>query len=254
MTSMSSDRIDEAVIVNSLTKILSKESGLFGHEPTWGATKEPYELIGYELSEDFVPTLESMTENQRKNFFSVMSYFEIHAKPLKEILLALQSKGNNIDTIFYELAWSHFMTIVMFGMLEVVVKISPQAIQNKHGNFIKKQESIRSFLLENTPIEKQKDIAQRYYVEPLFSSKKVASFSDVIDHLWEEIRSGFVHDGGLQSKGLGWTTFSGGMGTKNDPIKVHTDVPVAELLQITWQAILNSYGYKGELKPHKYKR
>ncbi len=246
--------IDEATVEKSLTKLLSKESGLFGHVRTWGMRKEPYEFIGYELSETFVPTLESMTDVQRKNLFSIMAYFEIHARPLKEILLVVQSKGDSVETIFHEIAWSHFMTIVMFGIIEVAVKISPSAITNKSG-YLKKRESIQAFLSEHIPIEKQKDIAKRYYVEPSLSSKKsVNSFPEVIDHLWFEIRSGFIHDVGLQSKGLDWTAFGGGIGTEDDPITVHTDVPIAELLQITWQAVLTSYGYKGFLKPHNYKK
>jgi hypothetical protein len=246
--------MDETTITKSLEKLLSKEGGLFGHVKTWGMQKEPYEFIGYELSEDFAPTLRVMTDVQRKNLFSIMTYFEIHSKPLKEILLVVQSKNNNIETIFHETAWSHFMTIVMFGMLEVAVKISPLAIKNEKG-YLKKQESIRVFLLTHIALEKQKDIAKRYFIEPSLSLKKsVSSFSEVIDHLWSEIRSGFVHEAGLQSKGLDWTAFSGGVGTKEDPITVHTDVPMAELLKITWEVVLVSYGYKGHLRPHGYKK
>jgi hypothetical protein len=241
--------IDEVTIAKKLKELLSRESGLFGHQRTWGMKKEPYEFIGYELSEEFVPTLELMTDIQRKNLFSIMSYFEIHAKPLKEILLAVQSKGKNFEIIFHETAWSHFMIIVMFGILEVAVKISPLAHRYENG-YLKKKKSIQDFLLAYIPITKQEDVVRRYYIEATLSSKKsVSSFSELIDHLWFEVRGEFVHDAGLQSKGLDWTAFGGGNGTKDDPIMVHTDVPVAELLQITWQAILKSYGYKGLLIP-----
>lgn len=246
--------IDEITITKNLIKLLSKESGLFGHVKTWGMKKEPYEFLGYELSESFTPTLELMNDIQRKNLFSIMSYFEIHAKPLKEILLAVQSKNNNFETLFYETAWSHFMTVVMFGILEVAVNISPQKILKTSG-YLDKKKSIKQFLSTYLSNEKQEDIAKRYYIEPYLSSRKpVKSFSEVVDHLWDEIRSDFVHEAGLQSKGLDWATFGGGVGTQDDPITVHTDVPMAELLKIAWESVLGSYGYKGFLKPHKYKK
>jgi hypothetical protein len=43
-----------------------------------------------------------------------------------------------------------------------------------------------------------------------------------------------------------WTTLRG-IGSQEDPIVLGSDVPMQELLQITWQAILNSYGYTGQL-------
>ncbi len=80
--------------------------------------------------------------------------------------------------------------------------------------------------------------------------KEIKNFSDVIDHLWYQIRSGFIHDAGIESKGLEWGTLSG-IGTKDDPITTKHDVPMEEWLQIIWQAILNSYGYKGLLQHPK---
>jgi hypothetical protein len=56
-----------------------------------------------------------------------------------------------------------------------------------------------------------------------------------------------VHDVGVESKGLDYGTLIG-MGTEDDPIRSKTDVPMQEWLQITWQAILNSCGYKGVLE------
>lgn len=44
------------------------------------------------------------------------------------------------------------------------------------------------------------------------------------------------------------------MGTEDDPIRTKTDVPMPEWLQLTWQAILNSYGYKGKLEHPKLNR
>jgi hypothetical protein len=44
------------------------------------------------------------------------------------------------------------------------------------------------------------------------------------------------------------------MGTKEDPFKIHEDVPMQEFMRITWLAILKSYGYQGSLNLPKYKK
>jgi len=65
--------------------------------------------------------------------------------------------------------------------------------------------------------------------------------------LWSQIRSGFIHDAGIEAIGLEWITIEGS-GTKDNPIKLKQNVPIQEFLRMTWQAILNSYGYKGSLE------
>jgi hypothetical protein len=143
----------------------------------------------------------------------------------------------------------------MFGMLEVAVIGTDFEKRNSGGHLIDKGESIKSFLEKYLPTDLKEDIAKRYTVDESFKSdEKLESFSKVIDHLWKEIRSGFVHEAGIESKGLEWSKFGGGRGTREDPIRIRSDVPMQELLQMTWQAILNSLGYKGLLKLPKYKR
>jgi len=242
---------EDRKINEKLIKLLSEEEGIFGHVPTWGYSLKPYEYVGYEFSEDLLPCLNKMNHDQRKNLSLTMFYFEIHAKPLR-LLLEARQNDSSFKTMFYEMAWSHFMTVVMFGMLEIAVKISPVAMYNKRG-FLKKQESIKSFLELNLSQPLKEDIVRRYSSSS-YSEKKIKfnTFSEVFDHLWLQIRSGFIHDGSFESKGLEWTQLSG-TGTKADPIKVGLDVPMQEWMQITWQAILHSYGYDGILKLLKYK-
>lgn len=226
----------------SLIEILSKEKGYFGRVFTWGQVQKEYVYIGYELTEDIMPTLEAMTEEQKKNLRKIIVYFEVHAGSLKRLL---EIKEVGLHQIYADIAWSHFMTVIMFGMLEISVKITNCAKLNKSG-YLMKYQSIECFLETYLPLATREDIASRYQVEEFFNVK-VNNFSDVVKHLWNEIRSGFVHEGNWQSKGLEWMSFRGGLGSKEEPIKVVRDVPMQELLQITWQAILNSYGYRGLL-------
>jgi hypothetical protein len=144
------------------------------------------------------------------------------------------------------------MTVVMFGMLEVAVKNFPSCVvwKNQQKGYIDKYKSIEAFLVKFLPENTRDDVSKRYKTE---NNTILNSFTDVTRHLWEEIRSGFVHEAGVHYKGMEWTTLGGGTGTKEDPIKLETDVPMQELLQITWQAILNSFGYKGLLKLPRYK-
>ncbi len=235
---------DDLVKINQrLIEILSPKRGYFGRVYTWGQRPTEYEYVGYELTEDFLPTLQGMSEDQRKNLAMIMSYFEIHAHPLKYLLDTNQKE--QLYKLYSEIAWSHFMTVVMFGMLEIAVK-------GKRGVWLdKKFQKIKSFLENNLSKKLKESIAERYSVEEMFNYKKeIKNFSDVIDHLWYQIRSGFIHDAGIESKGLEWGTLSG-IGTKDDPITTKHDVPMEEWLQIIWQAILNSYGYKGLLQHPK---
>ena len=225
-----------------LKNILGPERGYFGRVHTWEQKPNEYKQIGFVPTEDFEQMLSSMTEEQRKNLVMIMTYFEIHACPLKNLLNA--NEPEQLCKFYSEIAWSHFATVVMFGMLEVAVKGQRGLRLNNKGLEIKK------FLENNLPQETKDDVVRRYSTEEVFNHKKAGTFGEVIDHLWEHVRGGFVHDVGVESKGLDYGTLIG-MGTEDDPIRSKTDVPMQEWLQITWQAILNSRGYKGVLEHAK---
>jgi len=238
-------------INQKLKEILGPEKGYFGRVFTWGQRPSEYKYIGYELTDDFSLTLQNMSQEQIKNLIMIMNYFEIHANPLKTLLDVEQKE--QLYKLYSEIAWSHFMTVVMFGMLEVVVRIQQGVKLDKSGYLCDKGNEIKKFLEKYLPQETKKGITKRYRIEDIFNHKKPTNFSEVIDHLWDKIRCGFVHDAGLESKGLEWHTLNG-IGTKEEPITIKSDVPMQELLQITWQAILNSYGYKGLVELPKISR
>ena len=242
---------DIARINQNLIEILSPEKGYFGRIYTWGQRPTKYEFIGYKLTKDFAPTLQKMSEDQLNNIKKIMVYFEIHAFALKELLLAREKE--RFTQFYYEVAWSHFMIVIMFGMLEIAVKIQKGAKFDNYGNLKNKGNEIKKFL-ENNLIKDFKDsITERYSVDKIYKYKKqIKTFSDIIDHLWHQVRSGFIHDAGMESKGLEWHQLEG-IGTKDNPIEFKNDVPMQELLQMTWQAIFNSYGYKGVLELPRYK-
>jgi hypothetical protein len=227
-------------------KLISKESGYFGRVPTYGLRSTTFEYIGYELSTDLLPTLQSISDEERRNLIAIMLHFEIHAGPLRRLLF---DDNNGLMNLYSKIAWSHFATIVMFGMLELTIK-------GKRGITLdQKGKKIKEFLNNNLPEDTKQDVLKRYKVDELFKYKKqIKTFFDVVDHMWSEIRSDFVHDCGIQSKGLEWTTLGGGGGTIDDPIRIESDVPMPEWLQLTWQAILNSYGYSGLLVHPKYEK
>jgi hypothetical protein len=226
-----------------LEELLSQENGYFGRIYTWGQRPTDYEYVGYVLSEPIDGVLEGMSVEERQKLVRILFHFEIHAAPLKKLLRIEPGEHNDL---FSDIAWSHFMTVIMFGMLEVAAKDTSFAVYR--GSYLNKQESIVRFLEGNLPDEVKADIADRYKVEQGTSPLEEKSFSGVVRHLWHEIRSGFVHEAGIGSKGMEWHTLSGGMGSEEDPIQIGSDVPMQELLQITWQAILNSFGYKGTLE------
>lgn len=242
---------DLSKINQKLKEILSPEKGYFGRIFTWGQRPSKYEYVGYELTEDFIPTLQNMSQGQIKNLVTIINYFEIHANPLKKLLEV--KHGEELSMFYSDIAWSHFMTVVLFGILEVAVSNQSNIKLNKKGHLINKGSEIKKFLERYLPQNVRDDITSRYRVDDLFGNKKPQNFSEVIDHLWEKIRCNFIHDAGLESKGLEWHTLEG-IGTKEDPMVLKSDVPMQEWLQKAWQAILNSYGYKGLVELPKYKK
>ena len=239
-------------INNKLIEILSQDSGYFGMVKTWGQRPRMHEYIGYELTEDFYPVLEKLSEKQRKTLVGVMNYFYIHAHPLKDMLKP--EKEEDLYTFFAKISWSHFMTVVMFGMLELVVKNETGVKLSKNGSLLDKGSKIKEFLERNLSDDIKKDVTERYSFRISSEKKgKCPDFSSVIDHMWQDIRCGFIHEAGIESKGLEWSSFSG-VGTKKNPITIERDVPMPEWLQLTWQSIFNSYGYKGKLILPKYKK
>lgn len=228
-----------------LKEILGQEKGYFGRVLSWGQTANEYESIGFVPTEDFEPMLLSMTDEQRKNLVMIITYFEIHIHPLKNLLNA--EKSEHLYKFYSEIAWSHFATVVMFGMLEVATK-------GQKGLWLKKKgTSIKKFLEDNLSQETKEDVVRRYSVEEIFKHTKPKTFGEVINHLWKNVRGGFVHDVGIESKGLEYNSLVG-IGTKEEPIRIKQDVPMPEWLQLTWQAILNSCGYKGKLEHPKLNR
>jgi hypothetical protein len=236
----------------AIIDVLSPEKGYFGRNDTFGQRPTKYEYIGYELSTDILPTLEKLGEDSQKDLSRIVTYFEIHANPLKRLLM---TEGKHDLYQFYaDIAWSHFMTVTMFGMLEMAVRFAREGKYSENGELLNKGETIKLFLENNLEQKIKDEIAENYVTDEIFGyKKKIETFSDVIDHMWRKIRCEFVHNGGLESKGLEWTTLKG-LGSKENPITVGQDVPMQEWLKITWQAILHSFGYTGSLQLPKYKR
>lgn len=232
-------------INNKLLEIFRKENGYFGRVKTWGQRPTEYENIGLVPSKDFMEMLSKLPEEKQKELGKIINYFEIHARPLKNLLNAEESE--QLYKFFSEIAWSHFATIIMFGMLEVTTKAQSSAKLDKYGNLQNKGEEIKKFLENYLPQSIKDGIAKRYDVDGIFGHKKPTNFEEAIEHLWEAVRCGFVHEAGFEHKGLEYSGFGGGIGTKEDPITIKQDAPMQELLQMAWQAILNFYGYDGIL-------
>jgi hypothetical protein len=235
-------------INKKLIEILSREKGYLGRYETFELKPNKYEFIGYELSESFVPILNNLEKKDVKKFTRMLTYFELHASPLKRVFN--EQDSNSLDNFYSKVAWSHFITLIMFGLLEFAVKDTPWAINKKNSVYLDKIKSIKNFLDGNLSEEVKSGITRRYRTLDYIRFK---TFDEVITHMWGEIRSGFVHDIGIEYKDSQWESFSGS-GTKEDPFVYTQDVPMQEFLQITWQAILNSFGYTGTIRHPKLEK
>lgn len=225
----------------SLLRVLSKENGYFGRVFTWGHGANDYEYIGYELTKDFYPVLEDMSSKEIDSLVKIINYFQIHAAPLKEMLPL--ERSSELPDIFAPTAWSHFMIIIMFGMLEVVAKQSEHKILKDNG-YMHKFKSVKAFLRDNLPTDVKKEIVKDYKTP---DGSQLDSFDDILWHLWQDLRSGFVHEAEIKSLGLEWTEIEG-MGTENEPLEFNKNIPMQEWMRYTWLAILRNYGYEGRIE------
>ncbi len=246
------DKSNLIKVNEKLISLLSEETGLFGKIYSWGyGTNEKYVNVGVELSDDFYPVLENMDINQYSNFFKIITYFEIHASPLSKLFHI--NEKDFLDEFYSKIAWSHFITLILFGMIEIACKrVYPDEVDTR-GNLKEKGNNIKKFLNQYLADELKLDITKRYKVDDTFSEGvNIEKFDDVINHLWSSIRCGFVHDATIESKSLESYSMSG-LGSKEDPIRLATDVAVHEWIKIIWEAILKSHGYLGTLEYCKIK-
>jgi hypothetical protein len=246
MTEIKKESPNDLVKMNDrLVEILSPESGYFGRIFTWGQRSTAYEHIGYILTEDFLPTLQKMSIGQEKSLAKTMNYFWVHSHALKYLLGTYVERKN--DRLYCEIVWSQFMIVIMFGMLEIVAK-------GDETSLYRKEEKIKKFLEDNLSQDFKDKISERYFIEDGSKYKeREQNFGNVIDHLWSEVRSGFIHDASMQSISLEWQRFEG-LGTRDNPMTIRSLVPVQEFLQMAWQSILHSYGYNGSLELPKWNK
>jgi hypothetical protein len=237
-------------INDKLNEIFAVSNGYFGTVDTWGLQAAKYVNIGCVPSLETLDCVKALNVKQLNDLMRMIVYFEMHMKPLKS-MIDVQSE-NTLDKWHKQTAWSHFATVIMFGLIEVAVKtIELNKDIDEYLN--EKGKNIYSFLNKYISEEQQADIVQRYKSKnTIFNRPNVTNFKGVVADLWDEFRSGFVHSAGVHSVPLEPTSITNGGQTKEgyQIMALHTEVPMYEWLIIAWQAILNSYGYKGKLKPN----
>lgn len=234
-------------IHHTLLRVIDPKSGLFGRGKAYGKNSQAYTNVGFELSTDFEPTLGVMSDAKIDALYKILVYFEAHMHPLQNLLRASDSEDARHQHLA-KTAWSHFSTVIMFGILEIAVKTNGETPPKPNVELREKGKKISDFLRNNLPPNIKDGVKARYSDEGPLPNGRFKSFEDIIDHLWKVIRGGFVHDDALRSIGVEYIEFSNAVGTLKDPIEITSNVPMQEWLQLTWQAILNSYGYKGILK------
>ncbi|QQS22736.1 hypothetical protein IPM19_03850 [bacterium] len=163
-------------------------------------------------------------------------------EPLKSILESHTEMS--LDRFYAETAWSHFAIVIMFGLLEVAVKVGKGiAIEDFLGD---KGREIKAFFVKYLDVERQTKIAEDY--KPIDDTRKLTTFEDVVQDMWDEYRSGFVHSVGVHSVPHEPVSFGDGGEKDGIPvIAISKEVPVFTWLIITWQAIFKSLGFKGNL-------
>lgn len=227
---------------NKLKEVFAKSNGYFGRVYTWGQTETKYVSIGCAPDVDTLGFIQQLNEQEKKNLTRLLTYFEMHGKALKYMLGA--ETDNQLDNWFIETSWSHFATVIMFGLLEAAIKTVEKkgALDDK---LYDKGNEIKNFLEKYISQEQKISIVEHYKSANVIPTK-LSNFSEVIDDMWNEHRSGFIHSVGVHAVPLEPHSVSG-IGTKESPLSFPRQVAMYEWLILAWQAILNAYGYKGKL-------
>lgn len=219
--------------------IFSPSSHLFGRVRTHGRSENKFEWNGCAVDKYTFDFVDRLSPAERKDLAKILTYFEIHMRPLRLLL--------EEDEILNEIAWSHFATLIMFGMLEVAVKVRQEGISSD-SKLENKGRKIRDFLELHLPDSTKQALTQRYKTNIIRDkSVRKGNFKEVTQHLWEEVRSEFTH-----SAGIHWLGFEfGGLEQSNEKggtvITFWQDVPIQEWLILTWQAIFHSFSSEKEL-------
>lgn len=222
--------------------IFTPSSHFFGRTRAFWKAENKFEWVGCVPESGFYDFLGSLSDEEQMQLAKILTYFEIHMGPLRLLL------ENSEDEIPEGLAWSHFATIIMFGMLEVAVKIIEKNAKFDSRLYDTGKE-LYSFLDKYLENETKESIKRRYKKDQYASNPAPSeSFQEVVQHLWAEIRCGFAHSVGIHSVGL---EFGGlRLAGEKDGVPVITNwsnVPMSEWLVVTWKAILTSYGFNGRL-------
>lgn len=226
--------------------VFSVSNGYFGRVNTYGQTKNEFEFLGLYCKTSYLPWLESLNNEQRRELLRITSYFEIHMRPLKKLLYI--DEKDYIDRFSSEMAWSHFATTIFFGILEVAIKLRDKNMAI--DDYLRyKLKNILAFLNQNLSQQEKDSVVSRYKYKSRDNTKHNGTFNAVVKDMWDEVRSGFTHDAGFERAGLE-NAFFVDAGVKKDGIPVLTiseDVSIQDWLQITWQSIFNAYGFGDDL-------
>jgi len=209
---------------------------------------------------------------ERESFSKLLAFFCFHMKPLSR----LNIKDDTINDFFGPMVWSNFSLVVMMSVLEKYTK----------GRY--KRKEFLELLIENIPInseeqlimlsaeqrktnpppsvlrfselfsknleEKEIDrIIKNYMAEKQSSGEiKISSIEEVFKHLWEEVRSGFIHNVGLESIYNESTIFK--LSKKPGVITVSDNLSMSNFLFLSWKAIFRHLGYAGEMNSNYTKK
>lgn len=229
-------------IQKKIEELFDSSQGLFGRVDSWGQTQAKFVRIGCVFDTDLILFLNKLSELQQRSLTRMLTYFEGHMKPLKRMLDT--HSESLLDRWFTETAWSHFSVVIMFGLLEAAVK-TIELKSDFDTKLYDKGNEIKKFLVKHISLEQQTEVVKNYKSKDP-APAKFNNFSEVIDDMWNEYRSGFIHSVRVHAVPLESYSISG-IGTKKDPLSFPRQVAMYEWLILTWQAILNAYGYKGKL-------
>lgn len=217
------------------------------------------------IEEDLKKFITNLSREDRVFLSKLVSFYNIHTSPLYKLL---EEEKGTLGSYLGERAWSIFSLITIMSILDKYTK---------RGLFPK---GTKEFLLKNIPIKSDvelKDLWDKYkqkepdmptrmanLLQKNLSEAEIAriiidyrasdirggkrplpTIKKICEDLWGEVRSGFVHETGLNVINNESTMFN--IKENSNVIEVFSNLSMSNILFLCWKAILKDMGYTGKM-------
>ena len=211
-----------------------------------------------------------LPDEKRKKLIRILGVFRLHMEPIW-VLIRKEEKNENRGSFSGEV-WAKVAISIMTSLIDFLTKDTEvprkSFVDFLAENFIiriKNQEDIKILSNEHSQqyppsiikrlvefysmyldAKDQEEIVNKYATERRLEGKiKIKNLKDVVQDIYNNIRSGFLHGTGLESMYTESEFFTSEDGYKT--LTYHQTISVSQFLYLSWKAIFRYFGFTGEI-------